>query len=342
MNKSFIISYREDSEDRKYNLRILLNWLANIQDGYTEIILIEQDSIPKINWLEEIRGKEFIKYHFVKNDGIFNLGWGYNIGSIMAESNILIFNSVDILVRPITFNTSFNKIMKFDIIKPYKTIISLDKKDTVTFIGNNCKLPPNNTHDFAIDTLLSSGVFIMKKETFLMLKGFDEDCYGYGYDDNIFDEKINKLELKYNILSDTAIHLYHKNKDDNNDIYYYFTESNKQLFNDYELLDKDGIINKINSIDKWGIIGESESNDVSIKHLKRELFEQVSNEILTSLSNKFTDDYINELVNTISSSIYNTIINQVRDKITNDFKDIRFTESKKKSLIKRIMNKFRL
>ena len=342
MNKSFIISYREDSEDRKYNLRVLLNWLANVQDGYTEIILVEQDSVPKINWLEEIRGKEFIKYHFIKNDGVFNLGWGYNIGGLIADSNVLIFNSVDILVRPATLNTSVSELMRFDIIKPYKTIISLNKKDTITFIGNNCVLPPNNIHELAIDKLISSGVFVMKKEMFIMLKGFDEDCYGYGYDDNIFDEKIKKLELTTSILNDTAIHLHHKNKDDNNDIYYYFTESNKQLFNDYELLDKDGIIDKINSIKKWGDVDVSKSNDISVRHLKRELFEQVSNEIITSLSNKFTDDYINELVDTVSASIYNTIIIQVKEKITNDFKDIKFTESKKKSLIKRIMDNFRL
>jgi len=175
-----------------------------------------------------------------------------------------------------------------------------------------------------------------------MLKGFDEECYGYGYEDNIFDEKIKKLDLKYYIINDTAIHLFHKNNEDNSDIYYYFKESNKQLFNDYSLLNKDGIIEKINSINNWGEKNESKSSDISIRHLKRELFEQVSSEIITSLSNKFTDDYINELVNNISSSIYNTIINQIREKITIDFNDIKFNDEKKKSLIKRIMNKFRL
>ena len=109
MNKSFIISYREDSEDRKYNLKILLNWLSNVQDGFSEIILVEQDSLPKVNWLEEIKGKEFIKYHFVKNDGVFNLGWGYNIGAKLSESNVLILDQdiQNLFLRPDHFSLLF-------------------------------------------------------------------------------------------------------------------------------------------------------------------------------------------------------------------------------------------
>ena len=54
---------------------------------------------------------------FVKNDGIFNVGWGYNIGALNAKTNVLIFNSVDIIVKHIMY-TNAEQISKMsDIIK---------------------------------------------------------------------------------------------------------------------------------------------------------------------------------------------------------------------------------
>ena len=97
MNKSIIISYRESTEERRNNLKYLLDYLSYIQDRNTEILIIEQDDESKIDWLDEIRGKEYIKHIFIKNPGIFNKGWGYNIGSKLAESDILIFSDADLL-----------------------------------------------------------------------------------------------------------------------------------------------------------------------------------------------------------------------------------------------------
>ena len=341
MNKSFIISYREDTEDRKYNLKILLNWLSYMQDGNTEIIIVEQDSISKIDWLHTIKGKEFIKHIFIKNDGIFNLGWGYNVGVYNSNSEIIIINSVDILIRPLSVKNSMEHLLRYDIVKPYKSTITLDKIETERFIGNNFNLQSTLTNNMFVDELISSGCFIIKKSVYMMLKGFDEDCYGYGYEDNIIDEKFSKLGLKSFVINDSSVHLYHKNHVDNNDIYYSFTSINKLLFDEYKKMNKDCIIDKINSIKQWGSLTESTPTDVSIRHLKRELYEKVTSDILTLISSKFTDEYIKTLVDNISSSVYNTIIEEVKNKISNDLKDIKYDGNKDKSLLKRIMKKFK-
>ena len=270
------------------------------------------------------------------------MGWGYNIGVLNSSSDVIIINSVDILVRPLAIKNSMEHLLKWDVVKPYKSTISLDKNETDIFISNNFTLQPNIKNNIFTDDLLSSGCFIIKKSVFLLLKGFDEDCYGYGHEDNIFDEKLSKLGLTSFIINDTSIHLYHKNHIDNNDIYYAFTSINNLLFDEYSKMNKDGIIDKINSIKNWGSLTETSSYDVSIRHLKRELYEKVSGDLLTSISSKFTDEYIKELVDNISASIYNTIIEEVKNKIVIDLKDIKYDNEKDKSLLKRIMKKFKI
>lgn len=340
MNKSIIISYKEDSEDRKYNLKTLLYWLSYVRGGITEIIIVEQDIISKLNWLSEIKGNDIIRHIYVKNDGIFNLGWGYNIGARLAINDILIFNSVDIIIKHNIYKNAEQLIYNHDIIKPYNSIIEFDKEDTLKFISNNYTILPNSKHTPMTNKSLSSGIFIMKKELFNMLKGFDENCYGYGYDDNIFDEKIKKLDLKTNILPDTAIHLYHNTEKIG--IYHYFTIANKELYNEYINLSKDEMIEKINDITLWGDTDISKSNEISIRHIKRELYEKVTEDILVSIANKFNDDYIKELVITLSSVIYNSIAETIKVKIETDLKDIKYTKSKQKSILKKILNKFNI
>lgn len=340
MNKSIIISYKEDSDDRKFNLKTLLTWLSYIQDGNTEIIIVEQDVVSRIDWVNEIKGSEYIKHIFVKNDGIFNLGWGYNIGARLSTTDILIFNSVDIIVKHLFYKNAQQLIQGCDIAKPYKTMIELDKEDTLHFVNNNYMILPNTKHVPIINMSLSNGVFIMKKDLYNMLKGFDENCYGYGYEDNIFDEKILKLELKTKFIQDTSIHLYHSV--DKIGTYHYFTIANKELYNEYVALSKDDIIDKINNVTLWGDTDISKSNEISIRHIKREMYEKVTEDILTSIADKFNDDYIKDLVNNISTTIYNAISEEIKKKVEGDLKDIKYTNTKKKTLFKKIMNKFKL
>ena len=48
------------------NLISILNYLSWLMDNDSEIILVEQDSESKINWLKDIKKTEKIKHIFVK------------------------------------------------------------------------------------------------------------------------------------------------------------------------------------------------------------------------------------------------------------------------------------
>jgi hypothetical protein len=249
IRQSIIISYKENDEYRKINLKKLLNYLSQALDDSTEIILVEQDENSKLNWLSEIEKHNEINHIFLKNMGIFNKGWGYNVGVKEARGNCLIFHDSDIFIKLDSYSTSLELLNKFDVINPYKSISSLNKKNSDLFIPNEYKYVFIKNDNIDEMPPISGGIFMIKKKNFLNLKGFDENCFGWGYEDSIFDTKIRKMELSIYLCDDTAVHLYHKNiTEHSNDIYYSFQIRNKDIYNKYLNMSKEELENKIKNI----------------------------------------------------------------------------------------------
>jgi glycosyltransferase involved in cell wall biosynthesis len=265
IKQSIIISYKESSEDRKINLIRLLNYLSLLLNGETEIIIVEQDSYSKIDWLHLIKKNKHINHIFIKNDNTFNKGLGYNVGAMHAKSNNLIFNDADLFLELKLYQEMLTLLDKFDVVSPYKNLCYLDEKNSDIFVSNkynfnviNGKLPNEPV------SVISGGIFIIKKEKYLEIKGFDEDCYGWGYEDVIFDTKIKKLGLLFYECNNIAIHIYHKGvKTENlikNDKYFSFQKKNFALSKTYEKMNKAQLFEKINNTNSFG-----EGNVVKMK-----------------------------------------------------------------------------
>jgi len=342
LNKSIIIAYRESSEERRFNLKKLLDYLSHFQDGKTEIILVEQDDFSKINWLSDIKGNQFINHIFVYNDGIFNKGWGYNIGAKNATTDILMFTDSDIFIKPQTYILALQSLQINDVVNPYRSVIFLDQESSKIFSQNNYSFSVANRFKPVIHNIITGGIFFIKKQKFLELKGFDEDCYGYGHEDDILDEKIRKLELKVHTLNDISIHMYHESATNNDDLYYAFIEVNKQLFAEYKEMNKEQIISKINNIKDWGDVGNSMTRDTSTRHIKRALYEKTTEKIIEHVLSKFTDDYMDEIVNEISTKIYHNIIETITEKVKYELNNMNYEDEEKQGMLKQIMKKFRL
>jgi len=342
LNRSIIISYRESSEERRKNLRHVLDYLSILQDGKTEIIIVEQDESPKIDWIGEIKNSQFIKHIFVQNDGIFNKGWGYNIGAKVAEGDILMFSDSDIFIKPQTINIGFAKLANFDIINPYHSVVFLDEESSKLFVEHKYSFAIANRSKPIKHTIITGGIFFIRKETFLNLKGFDEDCYGYGHEDDILDEKIRKMGLSVHTINDISIHIYHETATDNDSLYYSFIEINKQLFSEYKDMTREQITNKLESITEWGDISNPLARDTSMRHIKRALYEQTSEKIIEYVLSKFTDDFLDEIVNEISTKIYNDIVDVMGEKVKTELNNISYSQTDKKNMLQQIMKKFRL
>lgn len=249
INVSFVISYNESNDDRKRNLQTLLNYLQALQRPEIEIIVVDQGK-TKHSWLKDIEDKNLIKYIFIYNDGIFNKGWGYNIGAKESIGENIIFNDVDVLLKLESYIKLINSSPKFDVVNPYNDIHFLTNDESNQFIGSNYDFSIIRNKKPIVPSVISGGIFMMNKNKFLEIKGFDENCYGYGHEDDIFDVKINKLQLSYTKINDIAIHLYHITS---NGEYYSFKERNKKIFRKYLSMNKTQIFNMINNTKLFGI-----------------------------------------------------------------------------------------
>lgn len=232
IKQSIIISYKETDEERKHNLQSLLPFLFKLIDNETEIILVEQNIIS--NFESSILNKQ-INHIFIYNNKIFNKGRGYNIGVNNARGSYLIFNDIDMFLKIESYRSSLEYLKKYDVVNPYNKLYYLNKIETNTFIDSNYNFDIINTlNDIITPSVISGGIFMMKKEKFLDICGFDENCYGYGYEDDIFDIKIKNMELDVKYINDIAIHIYHKINKLFYNKYYNRQEENKKLFHEYQ------------------------------------------------------------------------------------------------------------
>lgn len=247
IKQSIIISYRQSNEERKNNLQRLLFFLSEILNNETEIVLVEQDYYcSKIDWLDQ---NKQINHIFVYNNKIFNKGLGYNIGVEHARGDYLIFNDIDVFLKIDSYLSSLKLLEHADVVDPYDTLYYLNKDETEAFISNNYNFNVIKSLGEKVTSLvISGGIFMIKKEKFLLLKGFDENCYGYGHEDDIFDVKIKKMKLNVINVKDVAIHIYHETK--SNDLYHkYYTRKdiNNKLFQEYQMMSIEQLKQKINN-----------------------------------------------------------------------------------------------
>ena len=214
--------------------------------------------------MNKIKGHKDINHIFVKNDGIFNKSWGCNIGAKTAKGDYLIFNDSDLFLKLNTYHLALKLLNKYDIINPYKTIYYLDEKNSNSFASNNYNFNLNNLISRSYEsTVISGGIFLIKKEKYLQLKGFDEDCYGWGIEDGVFDIKIKKSKLSINMINDIVVHTHHigETKGDN---YYSYKNMNENIYRKYESMSEEQFNEKIKSVKSFGEIPNLIINKVDL------------------------------------------------------------------------------
>lgn len=339
MKNSYIISYRESTEYRKKNLISILNYLSWVIDSESEIILVEQDSESKINWLKDIKKSEKINHIFIKNSEIFNKGWGYNIGALNANGEVLIFHDSDIIIKLDSYryclSVLHNLQSKYDVVNPYNKIYYMDESQSTNFINQNYNFNNLPFNDHIEPGVVSGGIFMIKKDKFLNIKGFDEECYGYGHEDTIFDIKMKLMECNIFTLNNLCVHIFHDKSVDN---YYDYIEKNENMYKLYKNMTKEELLIRIGSIDVFGR-PEMNSNDkffyeINKEKFKKQLSQKYLDEMLDGLIDNLIDDIVDESVKEIEEKIKQIIVSKIKDKL----KEYKFVEEKKNGILKKIMN----
>jgi len=214
MNISIIISYRWFNEELEKNLINLLNYLSWLTNKDTEIILVEMDNFSTINWLHDIKKNEFINHVFIKDVLSFNKFKGYNIGANISSANVLIFNDINTYIKLLNYNLGYFNINKFFnfgniIIVPYSYIYYSDKQSTDKFILNNFNFNIYKNDEFKLfcDNNFINDIFLIKRELFLEIGGFDSNYHNNKHEEFIFNIKLKRYNFKIKNINDSVIKL---------------------------------------------------------------------------------------------------------------------------------------
>jgi glycosyltransferase involved in cell wall biosynthesis len=237
----------------------VLNYLLRFVGDDVELILVEQDGESRLEWMKEIDGIQLIKHVLLYNGNVFNKGWGYNLGAKLSQGDYLLFSDADLYIRPESYMGLLSYFPQYDVTNPYNEIFYIDRVNSDRFVaeGYNMNLiwRPGAAMCRVKARVVSGGIFTIKRDVFLRLKGFDETCVGFGYEDDIFDAKMRKSGVKIKDINDYCVHVFHKSVRegmDKRDKYFASFQHNKELFEQYEKMTSADIAKKIENIQVWG------------------------------------------------------------------------------------------
>ena len=193
---TYIICYRDASEERRIALIFTLNWLWNCFPDL-EVVIVEQDVESKLNF--ELPPN--CKKTFVYNDSLFNRSWAFNVVARNSKKELLVFSDSDIFLKKEDYEKCFNTCEKFDMCKPNLALIY-----NVQITSHN-QLIYEILNERKLYTI-AGGLIFMRREAFLRVGGWDERFEGWGGEDAALSKLIiNKM--KFSILNLDTFHIDH-------------------------------------------------------------------------------------------------------------------------------------
>jgi hypothetical protein len=213
MGASCILTYRQGEgrdDPRRANLDVVLARLAQLPAA--EVIVVEQDRLPR---LQAPLADPRARCVFVHNPGPFNKSWGFNVGARLASGSELAFCDADVLVGGSLDQALQLCGREFAMAKPYVRLVDLSKAETQAL--RNGKLasiavdPSKPGRDAIGESLvLCGGLFVIRRDAFVHIGGFDERFVGWGGEDDAMTIKVERARLSCVELDDeVALHLWH-------------------------------------------------------------------------------------------------------------------------------------
>ena len=199
---SLVIGHKQNSEERKNNLQFLIKYYNNILEQEKiefEIIIVEQDLKSKIDF--PIKNGRVI---FCYNDGEYNRAWSLNIGVVNSKYDNVLCIDNDIVLPTNTFLNGLNQInITKNIYVPYEYFLDINKQVAENFKMNlDFSYLKSEFKKGVIDRYnwVSSdqqykfgGCFFTNKNFYISIAGMDENCRGWGAEDEAFFFKYSKI-----------------------------------------------------------------------------------------------------------------------------------------------------
>jgi len=251
---TYIIPYKH-SPDRLDNLKRVINWALGFNN--IEVILVEQDRTPKVNYIDF-----GCKYYFIENKKLpFNKAWAFNVGLKYATSNIIAFGDSDLVMHPEKLIEAIKELSVegIDMVSPYSSLKVIDLQPSEVNLDfnqmENIDRPGRGEiKDDIRKVPLCGGICIFKRDAIYKIGGWSEDFIGWGGEDDFQSNKVERL-LKYKEIPNRVYHLYHQTVAPDNNFYH----RNLDILSKLKSLDDSQMINYINTTGpKIGMINKYE------------------------------------------------------------------------------------
>lgn len=245
---SYIFTYRQSTNDRFQNLLATLNWLQIVNVPNLEVVIIEQDSEPKLQLPANYSFP--IRIIFAYNPGLFNRSWGFNLGIKNTSNQILFFADSDMVVDPALIHQTVNLIQtnQYDAISPFLTCHDL--------LQEECQSLDFTNFDYTLDRQVRggmnfcSGIVAFSRMGLIRIYNWDERFEGWGGEDDIQFMKTRQI-LKHITLNGKCFHMYHSRSKNDGTNQHDNYRNNLQLFWHYAR-NQAAILNDMKNYPNWG------------------------------------------------------------------------------------------
>lgn len=244
MTTSYIIHYRKDSEDRKFNLETILRYLSTVVSNCKEIIVINDDAVLDKELLELRDTYPYANFFFFKNEDEFKKSAAFNFGAGMATGDIFCFYDTDVLIDDVYLCDSSEMIElgEADHVYPYNGVfVDIEKEEFPKFLEHfnlshlvrglqESTIGWHGNNMTVASTTSPGGVTMISRAAFDRMNGFDENFVGWGFEDTDFERRSRKVNIVSRIIAKDAIcwHLHHDNARRLENTHYH---RNLQIFN---------------------------------------------------------------------------------------------------------------
>jgi hypothetical protein len=208
---SYLLTYRESDAVRRANLLAVLEWLGQFAD--TEVVLVEQDALPRL----QAPLPAYVSAIFAYNPGPFNRSWGLNVAFRGAHANLLACADADVLMEPEGLRAAVQAGQRAEAVKPYRTLHDVDAAGSekvraaaadvgkVDLSGHLTSRADQGEH-----VNFGGGLFLIRRDVYHRIGGFDERFVGWGGEDDAMTLKLRRLGVGLAEANDrVAWHLWH-------------------------------------------------------------------------------------------------------------------------------------
>jgi hypothetical protein len=210
---SYILTWRHgDGTQRRDNLFAVLEWLARYP--MFEPIVVEQDDAPRL--AGPLPHPDCIQM-FAYNPGPFNKSWGLNIGFRVSQRPWLAFADADLILGDALPAALEHLDQGHKVVKPYRRLIDLDESESACVRAGEFDWVPARVANAAPDRegvgeyiVVAGGVFLITRQAFRQVGGWDERFLGWGGEDDALSYRIKHAGIPVAELDQRpAVHLHH-------------------------------------------------------------------------------------------------------------------------------------